>query len=506
MVIRAPVLPAVVVSLLATAGLTTWSLASAGPHPRQLSPRAVEHQLAGLKLVDYFPAHHGWSKMWTQFDPHAIADDFSRIRQLNGNAARIIVRPDAFGFPQPRLAMLKRLARVVRIAGAHRLRVELTLFDGWDRYSDLAGSRRWARSLLSRYGGDARIAYVDLHNEINFGPKGGIGWAGRMLPYLRGLMRGVPVTVSTTIQSSASELARVKQGLGTGQPDFFDIHFYGDPSLAYSRLRAARAIAAPAPIFVGEAGFSTYGRSGAVPGLSTADDSYEAYQDYFFRSVDFAARALSLPAPAPWILDDFARTMMPGLGVTDSSGYHFGLFRVDGRPKPAATSERRFFAHGSVSLAFNGGFEQSVARRHDPAVWREWLPSEATFALDSTVAHSGRASARIVGASGDATGCPGFYTTPIAAIRSGRAYRASAWVRGRAATGASRVTLAWVDASGTFLGQDESPSLAGTTPWTRLSVTGTAPGKAAGIAINLKSCQNSGSVWFDDVMFGDRRR
>jgi hypothetical protein len=43
--------------------------------------------------------------------------------------------------------------------------------------------------------------------------------------------------------------------------------------------------------------------------------------------------------------------------------------------------------------------------------------------------------------------------------------------------------------------------MAGTTPWTELSVNSTAPVGAAYEMLNLKSADNTGSVWYADVTF-----
>jgi hypothetical protein len=98
---------------------------------------------------------------------------------------------------------------------------------------------------------------------------------------------------------------------------------------------------------------------------------------------------------------------------------------------------------------------------------------------------------------------PAFYISPIDAhVVPGQSYTATAWVRGLNATGATRVALAWFDASGAYLGQVESAVLpTGTTGWTLLTAAGVAPAGAAYLQIHLKSAYNRGTAWFDDVTF-----
>ena len=136
----------------------------------------------------------------------------------------------------------------------------------------------------------------------------------------------------------------------------------------------------------------------------------------------------------------------------------------------------------------------------------EWLPAEGLFARDATVAHRGHASARISATGGDASGCPGFYLTPIAAIEPVQAYTASAWARQRGATGTTRVDLSWFGPTGRFVAQSSSSPLPEpSSGWTQLRVSSRPPPGAAYAQIYLTSCDNAGTAWFDDVAFAPAR-
>ena len=138
-----------------------------------------------------------------------------------------------------------------------------------------------------------------------------------------------------------------------------------------------------------------------------------------------------------------------------------------------------------------------------PALWRLWDNGEEQFAFDPTVGHDGPGSARISDSDGTYKDMPGFYTVPIQPqIVTGCQYRVTAWVRGRAATGTTVVDVSWYDAEGDFISGTDSTGLGpGDTDWTELQATGTAPPAAAFAEIWLKSAENSGTVWFDDVTF-----
>jgi peptidoglycan/xylan/chitin deacetylase (PgdA/CDA1 family) len=147
--------------LLAAAALLAL-VAGAGPASPADGLRVPED----VRAISYFPAHGGWTLMWTRFDPEAIDRDLARVEWLRANTVRVIVPARAFGYPEPDSVMAARLERVIDLAARHGLRVQLTLFDWWHDYADVAGSRRWAAALLSRYVGDERIAFVELQNEI----------------------------------------------------------------------------------------------------------------------------------------------------------------------------------------------------------------------------------------------------------------------------------------------------------------------------------------------------
>ncbi len=134
------------------------------------------------------------------------------------------------------------------------------------------------------------------------------------------------------------------------------------------------------------------------------------------------------------------------------------------------------------------------------------MPSQASYEVDTAVAHSGKCSAKIWN-SGSSTGNPGFYLTPVANITPGSSYTAGVWVKGRDATGTTQSCINWLPhgsavqrpvAAGTFAC---GGSLSGTTSWEHISVTSVAPTWAAAVRLYLQSGHNTGAAWFDDVTF-----
>jgi Cellulase (glycosyl hydrolase family 5) len=464
-----------------------------------------------VRSISYFPARGGWTLMWTRFDADAIDRDFARVASLRANTVRVIVPARAFGFPEPDPSMSTRLERVVDVAARHGLRVELTLFDWWHDYGDVSGSRRWAAALLSRYAGDERIVFVELKNELRPQDPGAGEWAAALIPYVRELT-GKPVTISVPALDPERDLRLLRDELGAAQPDFYSAHFYWRPELAAEHLSAAAAAVAPLPLRVGETGYSTAIPYDIVPGIPASPSAREAQQAYYLRSLALVARRLGLPPIAPWVLSDFAPDAIP----PDDPGLHgnrreyrFGLFRVSGQAKLGAVALRSIFS-GHDSNRFNNGFEQAVRdelRRPVPALWRVRRTHGATFGRDAHIAHTGRASARIVGAAEGTGPDAAFAIAPSdPGVGPGDRSTVSAFARAGAACGDVRVALRWFGGDGRAVGGALSPPLrCGTHGWQQLRASGRAPAGAAYVGLFLRAAGTVGPAWFDDVTYSCAR-
>jgi hypothetical protein len=461
---------------------------------------ALSRYLGSLHLVNYFPSGAGWQYMWTRWEPDQINHDFATMADMGANSVRITVFPGVMGFPVPSPLMESRLSRIVDLARSHGLKVQFSLFDQFTDFADISGSLTWARDILASLHGKSDIAFIDLRNELDapstIGNPQVYRWIDALLPAVEDDAHRVPVTLSVT---TPPHITAMRAALGV-EPDFWDLHYYSSDGLAYETFEEAIRAAARRPVFVGETGFAT-AEDDAPPGLPAGGPSLEAYQAHYYQVVEQAALSLGLGAAAPWTLYDFSRAAIPSQQQPDQ--YAFGLLDQDGTPKPAAAVIRQLFRSGNVSDGFNNDFSQAVttAQGKLPAVWRLWEPGQARFALDPAVGHDAPGSARISGSGGTDGGVPAFYTVPVQPqVIPGDPYRATAWVRGRRATGTTVVNISWFNSQGVFMSGSDSASLGpGDTDWTELEATGVAPPRAAFAEIWLKSARDSGTVWFDDV-------
>jgi hypothetical protein len=471
------------------------------------SPAADVRVPGDVRSISYFPALGGWTLMWTRFDANAIDRDLSRIAWLRANTVRLIIPAHVFGYPEPQAEMRERLEKVVDLAAVHGLRVELTLFDWWHDYSDIAGSRRWAAAVLSPYAGDSRIAFVELQNEIRPQDAGAAEWAAALIPFMRAIVR-LPVAISVPALDPARDLRLLRAALGSAQPDFYSAHFYWRPELAAHDLEAARDAVAPLPLWLGETGYSTAIPYEVLPGLPASSSAREAEQAYYLRSIALAARSAGLPPIAPWILSDFAADAIPADDPAlhdNAREYRFGLFRISGAPKPAATELRAIFS-GNQADSFNGGFEDAVRDergRPVPALWRIRKASNAAFARDARVARTGRASGRIDGAfPGTAPDAAFAIAPPDPAVRTGDRSTVTAYARATSTCGDVRLAIRWFSDEGRAVGGVQSePVPCGARGWRQLRVTGAAPSGAAYVGLYLRAAGTVGHAWFDDVSY-----
>jgi hypothetical protein len=442
------------------------------------------------KTINYYPSDAGWSAMWTAFDAADIDADLAKAAALGADNVRVIVFPQAFGYPTPKAEYAERLRKFVNIADSYGLTVKLTLFDWWAGYNDAAGSAAWAKSVLGPYANDPRVISVELKNEFNPNDPAAVAWAKRIIPAVRAAVPQMPLTLSVDGQSGAPAMAKIKSQLTRTPLDYYDFHFYGNSERSLAEIRKAQAAVGPDPIVIGETGVTT------ATGVSS-----EGEQAAFLARVFSAAKVAGVGSVAPWTLNDFNDGAIPSNSQVSkiAAQYKFGLYRADGAAKPAAAVVRTAWAGGKLTNSvLDLGFEASAGA----SPWRPYLADQGAAVRVRDVARTGAGSARFANTGRASSGLPSIRTAPINPVLPGQKLRAEAWAKGLNVTGTNEIALSWFDANDKWLGQNTSKQVAkGTSNWTRLTVDAVAPAGAASVQLHLKSGDNTGSVWFDDVVF-----
>ncbi|GAA4930242.1 hypothetical protein GCM10025331_12800 [Actinoplanes utahensis] len=443
------------------------------------------------KTINYYPSNAGWSAMWTGFDAARLDADMAKAAALGADNVRMIVFPQAFGFPTPKPEYAERFRKFVSTADAHGLTVKVTLFDWWAGYADTAGSAAWARAVLEPYATDPRILSVELKNEFQSSDPAAVAWVRELIPAVRAALPEMPLTLSVDGQSGAAGLARIKESLADRPLDYYDFHFYGNSERALAEIHQAQAAVAPAPLVIGETGLSTSAGS---------EGDQAAYLARVFR----AAGEAGVRSVAPWTLYDFAAGAIPANSAVSKAPaqYRFGLFKADGTAKASASVVRTAWTGETLAEeVLDLGFEASRAS----SPWRAYRP-ELGVAMRSRDARTGTFAARFTGTGRGETAMPSIRTSPVTPVRGGQTWHAAAWARGTAVTGVNEVSLSWFDINDRWLGQHTSVRVAeGTSGWTRLTVDAVAPAGATSVQLHLKSGDNTGTVWFDDVSLSVER-
>jgi endo-1,4-beta-mannosidase len=304
----------------------------------QFSEAKVQSTVSAMRVVSYYPQQNPWGGMWTTWKPSVIDADLGRIAGLGANTVRIFLQPGAFGYPTPQAAIIERLSEFLTMAAAHGLQVQLTLFDTWNDYTDIDGSRTWAAAILDPLRDDTTIAAVELQNEIDPTDATAMAWARAMLPVIR-TDADRPVTVSVTGWNTATPLQQLITALDGVKPDFYDLHFYGTPPYMLPTFQSAKQIAGGSPVIIGETGYSTSTNNTTIlPILSTTSEQ-DQEQVTYYTDVERAAYNAGLPRAGIWTLNDF-----PPMAHVDAIEQNFGLYNLNGTAKPAVALIQSVFS------------------------------------------------------------------------------------------------------------------------------------------------------------------
>jgi hypothetical protein len=472
-----------------TPAKTTTTKPTTKPVVKTITVPTLAGRLAAVKAakaMNYYPSAAAWSKMWSSFDATKVDADFAKAQALGATTVRAIIFPTTFGYPTPSAGYLDKVATFVKLADAHGMTVKLTLFDWWGTYSDVAGSIAWATSVIKPYKDDPRVISVELQNEFNPTDTAAVAWAKKMVPAMRAAFPTMPLTFSVDGQAGATGMAKIKAALASTPIDYYDFHFYNNSERALATIRQALAAVSPAPVVIGETGLNTL-------------QNTEGEQAAFLARVFEAAKLAGVHSVSPWTLTDFATGAIPDSAVAKlPAQYNYGLYRTNGAAKAAAAVVKAEFTGTALPATLTDyGFENAVGL----TPWRPFMPELGGAVKTTAAARTGKWSVSLTDTGKTAAGTPSYRVAPIQPVQSGQKWHGEVWARGNASTGTTQIAVSWFDLNDKWLGGTNSSSLpAGTTTWTKLTVDGVAPAGSASMQIHLKSGDNSGTVWFDDVV------
>ncbi|MCL5257269.1 MAG: cellulase family glycosylhydrolase [Chloroflexi bacterium] len=337
-------LPAIFVVLLVSASsliLSSDARASGSFVQVDGSHLVLDGQPVRVKGTDYYPSNNPWAYMWNRWDGPAIDTELAAAQSLGINSVRILVPYHsnsgwtyADGTVNP--VYLDRLKEFLQIAGRHKLKVIVTLFD-WYSSFDPPGSEedrnstKYLDAIVGALKNDDRVLAWDLHNEPdNYSIwQGGeqdkvIDWLARMAAKIRQIDTNHPITVGV---GKADALWRPGPN-GVTILDLVDIvsfHSYDittiDKDIANIKAHTVK------PVLLEETGWPT------GPACYTLPDYTEARQMALFQGMIEATTKGDLAGIMEWTLFDFK----PYRSFDwESESDYYGLIRLDGSLKPAA--------------------------------------------------------------------------------------------------------------------------------------------------------------------------
>ena len=344
--------------------------------------------------VNYWPASSAM-RWWRRFDAAEVERDFARIREAGGDLVRFFLLWEDFQ-PAPTTVSEGSLARLVTVANTarrHDLRIIPTLFTGhmsganfvpeWalgdkapsgrfrvianDRVVDRA-MRNWytdplvfeAQAVLARecaraLAGHAALALWDLGNENSncCAPptsEDGRRWLDRVASAIRSVDPACGITLGLHMEDLEDD-RRIGPAEAAEVCDVLCMHGYPiytswcrsptDPELVAFLSEVTRWLGGKDVLFAEFGAATRDGDADAERGPSPLLPEEEAGQ--YIHSAFARLHAAGAVGGMVWCYADYDRTIWPEPPLDRAPHErHFGLWRADGKPKPAVAALREW--------------------------------------------------------------------------------------------------------------------------------------------------------------------
>jgi len=291
-----------------------------------------EQRFTGL---NYYPASASWGDFWKDFPIEEIQADLEKARALNVNALRIFLNHGYFDSALTRNEALAKLNVFLDLCEDRDIKVLVTLFDLRPNYalSNWAADIDHIDYIFSDIANHRAILAVDLKNQadIDFESWGaGIveSWLTVMARHIQIQFPEIPVT---TGWSKAENAARLN--------DVFDVvtyHEYENPENFASRLATVKSAAGGKPVMITELGSTIW----HPPFIESLGEKAQAN-----RLEAQLNQAEESAGVFVWTLNDFDHVgseVVGRLPWRKAQQKHYGLTRLDGSLRPAATVLKSF--------------------------------------------------------------------------------------------------------------------------------------------------------------------
>jgi hypothetical protein len=475
--------------------------------------------------VNYFPINNGGYQMWSSYNGPQYQTDLQAARKLGFNTVRVLLAATggAFNFSTPTAGELANLTDFYERAQAVGVKIHLTLFDYWGCYGQITNSKTWVSAILSALPNTANIAVIELQNETRYAstssytagfdagwpsstPKYStlgqvaITWAKLMVPYIRSIAPGVPITSSTSYGPAdlSAYVAAVKNT--SAAPNWYDWHCYtGCTSLVYPAIEQVIAIVGSSSmLYIGETGLAS-----TPAGTQGPLQAQQAESDYI-QAVRWSCAQLGMPEPAPWILFDMnSSAQFPG-------GQTYGLCDTSGNVKLAAQMYQAIPPGVTIpAISLNGSMQGNQPDAYGNALPIRWVLYRGNSgaqpihsAIDNTNSYQGNPAVLLTGSAGTSTSdnVPGLQSNPytLPMVTSGQTFTFTCALKATGSysgAGSPFLEISWYNSSGGYISSATGPKLTLSNTFAQHSLSAAAPAGAAYASLFVNAGYNAGSIW-----------
>lgn len=310
-------------------------------HRKDKFRAAFSKQFTGL---NYYPAAASWKAFWMDFPTADIKHDLETAQGLGVNSLRIFLNHDYFDAEETRAEALAKLQTFLDICAAQDIDVLITLFDLRPNYTlsnwtaDIAHIDR----VFPAIGAHEAVLGIDIKNQPdldfkNWGEGLVQAWLTVMARHIQTQYPDLPVTIGWSKSAHALRLKDVV--------DVVTYHEYQNPDGLEQRLKNVIIAVDDKPVMITELGSTTW----TPPFTRRRSETVQAS-----RLQNQLAQARRATGIFVWTLNDFehvSRDVVGPLPWRRLQQKHFGLYRADGSPRPAAQVLKTYSARQNLEYS-----------------------------------------------------------------------------------------------------------------------------------------------------------
>jgi Domain of unknown function (DUF4832)/Domain of unknown function (DUF4874) len=509
-------------------------------------------QVGAPPAVNYFPVVNGGYSMWepANYNGPQYQDDMETAAGLGFTTMRVILAAQSgeFDFPTPTTTELGNWANFYGRAKTVGMKIHLTLFDYFGNYGHIDDSKTWINAVLGALPDFDSIVQIETQNEAPFyygsdgdDTRGAVSysgsydagwtlsestsnltgyvatiWTSLMIPYIRSVAPGIPVTASCGY--GYDDLAAWYE-FANGQafePDWWDWHCYpGLITQVWAGIQQAISVTGnnPAKLAFGETGYTT------APTGTQGTAQAQQYQADFLQTVRWTCARLGLPDPSPWILFD-----IEDCPQFSPSGQTFGLYTTADAIKISGQMYQSAAPGSAVPpVGLNGTMQGTTQTDTNgntlPPRWFAYkgqgigdaAPAQPiTITVSDSVTYDGNPTVVLTASSSGMSNddnSPALQANPctLPLIYPGTGYtfsialQASGNYQGTGISGNPGICpyleVSWYDGEDNYLSSTSGAQLTLTGSFAVYSLNATAPADAANASLFLNAGYNAGTIW-----------